>query len=84
MYGSDESLLRCFYLLLQMAHLIMPLVEKGSLLRRAAEALGKSVIGLYRSLRNIARFLLACLRYVRIPEEAYNPTRRIQIRFDTS
>jgi hypothetical protein len=53
-YGQDEDLLQCFYLLLQIVHLILQLVEQGSLLRRVARQYGKSVVGLYGSVRNIA------------------------------
>jgi hypothetical protein len=83
-YGTDEDLLKCFYFLLQTAHMILQLVEKGSLLRRAALQYGKTMLGLYGSLRNIARRLLDCLRYRLIPADAFDPNPRIQIRFDSS
>jgi hypothetical protein len=83
-YGRDENLLQCFYLLLQIAHMILQLVEKGSLLGRVARQYGKSVLGLYGSVRNIARRLLDCLRYHPIPAEAFEPKDRIQIRLDSS
>jgi len=83
-YGLNGDVLKCFYIFVQMAHLIMQLVEKGSLLRRAVKKHGKSILAVYGSLRNIARSFLDCLRYCKIPDEATNPTRPIQIRFDTS
>lgn len=83
-YGHDEDLLQSFYLLLQIAHLILQLVEQGSLLKRVARQYGKSVVGLYGSVRNIARRLLECLRYYRIPAEAFESKARIQIRLDSS
>lgn len=83
-YGHDEDLLQSFYLLLQIAHLILQLVEQGSLLKRVARQYGKSVVGLYGSVRNIARRLLECLRYCRIPAEAFEAKARIQIRLDSS
>lgn len=83
-YGHDEDLLQSFYLLLQIAHLILQLVEQGSLLKRVARQYGKSVVGLYGSVRNIARRLLECLRYHRIPPEAFESKARIQIRLDSS
>jgi len=83
-YGARGDLLECFYLLLQIAHLILQLVEKGSLLRQVARQYGRTVVGLYGSLRNIARRLLDCLRYVRLPPEAFDPGRRFQIRLDSS
>ena len=64
--------------------MIMQLVEKGSLLRRIAREYGKTVMGLYGSLRNIARRFLDCLRYRLIPAEAFAPDPRIQIRLDSS
>ncbi|MFQ5479574.1 MAG: hypothetical protein ACE5E4_13275 [Candidatus Binatia bacterium] len=83
-YGSDEGLLQCFYLLLQIAHLILQLVEKGSLLGRFARRYGKTVQALFGSLRNIARRLLDCLRYRLISAEALDSARHIQIRLDSS
>jgi hypothetical protein len=83
-YGTDEDLLKCFYFLLQIAHMILQLVEKGSLLRRVADQYGKTVVGLYGSLRNIAHRLLDCLRYRLIPAEAFDPNSRIQIRLNSS
>lgn len=83
-YGASEDRLRSFYFLLQIAHMILQLMEKGSLLRRAALQYGKTVLGLYGSLANIARRLLDCLRYRRIPADAFDPNPRIQIRLDSS
>ncbi len=83
-YGADEDLLRSFYFLLQIAHLILQLVEHGSLLRRTAAQYGQTVLGLYGSLRNIAQRLLDCLRYRRIPAAACVASPRIQIRLDSS
>jgi hypothetical protein len=83
-YGAKEDVLKCYYFLLQIAHMILQLVEKGSLLRRAARRYGKTVLALYGSLRNIARRLLECLRYRLIPAEAFVDDPRIQIRLDSS
>lgn len=83
-YGADEDLLRSFYYLLQIAHLILQLVEHGSLLRHAAAQYALSVRRLYGSLRNIATRFLECLRYRFIPAEAFAPDPRIQIRLDSS
>jgi hypothetical protein len=83
-YGSDEALLKCFYLLLQIAHMILQLVEKGSLLKGVARRYGKAVLALYGSVRNIARRLLDCLRHRLIPAEALDSAHRIQIRLDSS
>lgn len=83
-YGADQDLLRSFYFLLQIAHLILQLVEHGSLLRRTAAQYGQTVRGLYGSVRNIAARLLDCLRYRLIPADACRSNLRIQIRLDSS
>jgi hypothetical protein len=73
-----------YYFLLQIAHLLLQLVEKGSLLRRLAQAQGKgSAVAWLGSLKNIAKRLLESLRNLRWPEEAYRH-QRLQIRFDSS
>ncbi|MCU0916993.1 MAG: hypothetical protein MUC88_20885 [Planctomycetes bacterium] len=82
-YGHDENLLQSFCLLLQIAHLIWQLVEHGSLLRRVARQAGQSLLGWYGSIRNLARRLLECLRFYRLPAEAFEAV-RLQIRLDSS
>jgi hypothetical protein len=75
--------LKAYYYLLQIAHLILQLLEKGSLLRKVA---GKSAVGLFGSLKNIARRLLEAFRYILFPENAFDSVAAsaIQIRFNTS
>lgn len=70
----------------QIAHLIMQLLEKGSLLKQLAAQAGKTTIQLFGSLKNIARRLLECFRYKVIPENACDTlaAARIQIRLDSS
>jgi hypothetical protein len=77
---------QAFYYLLQIAHLILQLLEKGSLLRHLAQELGQTPLQLFGSLKNIARRLLDSLRYLRIEDAAYDPAAaaRIQIRLDSS
>lgn len=78
-YCEQEQAAKNFYLLLQIAHLIAQLVEKGLLAKTMAKRIG--------AIRNVAHFLLEELRRV-----AFDPAewrafmdRRIQIRFvDTS
>jgi len=73
-----------YYLLLQIAHLLLQLLEKGSLLRQLAQAQGKSsAVAFFGSLKNIAERLLESLRNLCWPEEAYVAV-RMQIRFDSS
>ena len=76
-----------YYLLMQIAHLVIQLVEKGSLLRQLAQQLGQSTaVKLFGSLKNMSLRLLESLRFLRWPEEVFNGelARKIQIRFDTS
>lgn len=73
-----------YYYLLQIAHLLLQLVEKGSLLRRLAQQQGKcSAVALFGSLKNMAERLLESLRNLLWPQEAYARV-RLQIRFDSS
>ena len=76
-----------YYFLLQIAHLLLQLVEKGSLLQHLAQQQGKrTAVELFGSLRNIAQRLLDSLRYYRWPDEAFNRANAgaIQIRLDSS
>ena len=75
-----------YYYLLQIAHLILQLVEKGNLLRKLAEECGKrTAVMLFGSLKNMAKRLLESLRYETWPEDAYDRQKagRIQIRLDS-
>jgi hypothetical protein len=61
-----------YYYLLQIAHLLLQLLEKGSLLRQLAQAQGKSsAVALFGSLKNMAERLLESLRNLIWPEEAF-------------
>jgi hypothetical protein len=76
-----------YYFLLQIAHLVLQLVEKGSLLRRLAQEQGKwTAVALYGSVKNMVQRLLESLRYHRWPDEVFDPTLAgsIQIRLDSS
>lgn len=74
-----------YYVLLQIAHLLLQLWEKGSLLRHLAKESGKeSAVALFGSLKNLAANLLESLRNWVWPEEAFDPPGKIQIRLDSS
>jgi len=75
-----------YYYLLQIAHLLLQLVEKGSLLRQLALALGRTPLQLFGSLKNMAQRLRDSVRYLRWPAEVYDPEQAsgIQIRLDSS
>lgn len=81
-YSMNLDRQKAYYLLLQIAHLMLQLLEKGSLLKRLARDAGKSAIDLFGSLKNIARRLLEAFRYFRLPDEAFDPVAAaaIQIR----
>jgi hypothetical protein len=81
---SEGDHFGAYYLLLQVAHVMLQLLEKGSLLRAlAAQAGKKSAVGLLGSLKNIAESLVESLRNLSWPAEAFSQ-QRIQIRLDSS
>ncbi len=77
-FCSDNQGAKNFYLLLQIAHLIGQLMEKGSLLRSALKTFG--------SVRNLARFLLEALRTCLLDADYLEAELSVayQIRLDTS
>ena len=78
-YSQNENARKVFYLLLQIAHLITQLMEKGSLLRQAfPQGWGSS--------RNLAFRLLEAWRNLRLSPDEWVSLYggRYQIRFDTS
>ena len=74
-----EWQIKNFYVLLQIAHMILQLMERGSLL-------GGDCKLLFGCIRNLARRLSESLRNRLIPPEATDPAiaRHIQIRLNTS
>ena len=78
-YSRDPNARKIFYLLLQIAHLIFQLIEKGSLFRKAfPKGLG--------SQRNLAKRILEAWRNLQISAGVFCSLGegRFQIRFDTS
>jgi hypothetical protein len=78
-YSTGQLQIKNFYVLLQIAHLILQLMERGSLLTRDAKKL-------FGSLANLARRLCESIRNVLIPATALEPAQAatIQIRLNTS
>jgi hypothetical protein len=73
-----------YYFLLQIAHILLQLLEKGSLLLKLAQEQGKkSAAAFFGSLKNMAERLLESLRNWVWPEEAYKRV-PMQIRFNSS
>jgi hypothetical protein len=68
-YSIDPEKWKSYYLLLQIAFILVQLLERGSLLRRLAATRGRSVQQLFGSLKNVARRLLESVRYSRWEEE---------------
>jgi len=62
-YSSDPEKWKAYYLLLQIAFILVQLLERGSLIRRLAEEVGRPVWKLFGSLKNVARRLLDSLRF---------------------
>jgi hypothetical protein len=71
-YSTDPEKLQAYYHLLQIAFILVQLLERGSLLRRLAEACGKTPVQWFGSLKNIARRLLESLRNTVWPEASYD------------
>jgi hypothetical protein len=72
-YSTDPEKWKAYYLLLQIAFILVQLLERGSLLRRLADELGRPVWKLFGSLKNVARRLLESLRYLTWEEEWFDP-----------
>jgi len=85
-YCLRPESLKAYYYLMQIAHMMLQLLEAGSLLRRLAAECGRTPWQLFGGLCNIARRLLESLRYCVWGEEAFDPdpNERIQIRLDSS
>jgi hypothetical protein len=79
-YSIDPEKAKAYYLLLQIAFILVQLVERGSLLRRLAEACGRPVWKLFGSLKNVARRLLESVRFVRWAEEWFDPRQAAKLR----
>jgi len=78
-YSTGGRELKNFYLLLQMAHLMLQLLEMGNLLRQDCKKL-------FGSIRNLARRLAESLRHRLIPADTLDAAfaAQIQIRLDSS
>lgn len=75
-YSNDENAIKIYYLILQIAHMLTQLIEKGSLLRNAfPKGFG--------SVKNLAFRILEALRNATLTDDEYQTMtdQRIQIRF---
>ncbi len=82
----NPELLKAYYYLLQIAHIMLQVFEAGSLLRQLAAEYSRTPWQLFGSLKNLARRLLESFRYFVLAEEAFAvaTAARIQIRLDSS
>ncbi len=63
-YSIDPEKWKVYYVLLQIAFILIQLVERGSLLRRLSAEWGRPWAQLFGSLKNVARRLLESVRYL--------------------
>lgn len=85
-YSTDPENWKVYYLLLQIAFILVQLLERGSLLRRLAEEAGRPFWKLFGSLKNVARRLLESMRFVTWEDSWFDPLEagRLRIEFDSS
>jgi hypothetical protein len=85
-YSSDPEKWKSYYLLLQIAFVLVQLLERGSLLRRLAAEVGRPFWKLFGSLKNVARRLLDSVRFVPWEEGWFDArqARQMRIRLDSS
>jgi hypothetical protein len=73
-YSIDPEKWKAYYYLLQIAFILIQLLERGSLLARLAEQAGqRTALHLFGSLKNMARRLLESLRCCCWPDECFDP-----------
>jgi hypothetical protein len=85
-YCNNPELLKAYYYLLQIAHMILQVFEASNVLRHLAAECGRTPAQLFGSLKNLARRLLDSFRYFVLGDDVFAPaaSQRLQIRFDSS
>ena len=71
-FSTDPERLKAYYYLLQIAHIILQILEVGSLLRNVAAEFGRTPGQLFGSLKNLARRLLEAFRYIALSDKAFD------------
>jgi hypothetical protein len=79
-YSIDPEKWKAYYLVLQIAFILVQLLERGSLLRRLAEECGRPLWKLFGSLKNVARRLPDSVRFVAWEEEWFDAAQAAQLR----
>lgn len=85
-YSHDPEKWKAYYYLLQIAFIIIQLVERGSLLLQLTTQVKRTPRQLFGSLANMARFLLTALCHSLWPDDFFDETtaRNRRIHFDSS
>jgi hypothetical protein len=85
-YSTDPEKWKVYYVLLQIAFVLLQLLERGSLLRRLAAEAGRPVWKLFGSLKNVARRLLDSVRFLAWEESWFDPRQagKLRIGLDSS
>jgi hypothetical protein len=89
LYSTDPDKFQAYYYLMQLACMLLCLLEQGSLLRRLAAEYGRTPWQLFGSLQNLAWQLLESLRCFEWPESCFDAEAASRLRvsfasFDTS
>jgi hypothetical protein len=79
-YTTDPENWKAYYLLLQIAFILVQLMERGSLLRRLSAEAGRPVWQLFGSLKNVARRLLESVRYLAWEEDWFDAVAAAELR----
>jgi hypothetical protein len=79
-YSIDPEKWKAYYVILQIAFVIVQLLERGSLLRRLSAEAGRPVWKLFGSLKNVARRLLESVRYVAWEEAWFDAGQAAELR----
>jgi len=85
-YSTDPEKGKAYYVLMQIAFVLVQLLERGSLLRRLAAEAGRPFWQLFGSLKNVARRLLDSIRFVTWEAAWFDPAlaARLRIELDSS
>lgn len=79
-YSTDPEKWKAYYYLLQIAFILIQLLERGSLLRRLAASCGQTVQEWFGALKNIPRRLLESLRCCLWPDDCYDVAAAAELR----
>ena len=79
-FGKNPETLKAYYYLLQIAHMILQVLQASSLLRRLAAEYQRTPWQLFGSLKNFARRLLECFRYHLLADNAFDTAQATRLR----